>query len=85
MTIDRRGADALDKKLCEDAAAKLTEPEYDSLTLREFNRGFDSGKGTMKGHLVAILSQKASEAFLAKKDDLANYLRRLKDEIQKLE
>jgi hypothetical protein len=73
-----------DKELAEQAAGKLTEPEYDALSMREFACGISVGFRKAKEDALAFVGGLAADAFLGKRDEHARWCRDLIDKLKDL-
>lgn len=64
------------KKLRDQAAAKLSDEEYAAIASNNYQLGMVSSAEMQVAHLLKL----SGDAYMAKQDDLAKYLRVLADE-----
>lgn len=72
------------KTAVERATDRLTEAEFDALTMQHYQQGLAAGRADAVGRTCNAIEEKAGQAFLAGRDEKALWLRELAAEVRKI-
>ena len=73
------------EKLIESVANKLTEEEYDAIAQLEWEKGVSHGNDIAFDAVIQMLKKRASDSFLKHDDSMADFIRVLISETEKIE